>query len=245
MFANDILLLIAHGSARYPDAARVLQNHAATLRDAACFRQVEVGLLNGAPSAAHALSRLGDAPIHVVPFFMEEGYFTHVAIPRLLDADQRTRLCPAIGLHAGIADIIQAQAHRACRAHAIPAHEAAILLVGHGSASAPGRALALHRHAAKVASAAAFARCEAACLEEAPFIADALQALRAHPVIVIGFFAGEGMHVRDDVPEAVAAERSARGGNGYPIHFPGSVTDDPAMTRIILDQAGAHRGRRG
>ena len=244
MFANDNLLLIAHGSVRYPDAARVLQGHAAALRDAACFRQVRVGLLNGAPSVAEALSQPGDATIHVVPFFMEEGYFTRVAIPRLLGSDQRVRLCPAIGVHAGVAEIVQAQARRACRAHDIPPHEAAVLLVGHGSASAPGRALALYRHAAQVASAAAFARCEAACLEEAPLLADALQALRAHPVIVIGFFAGEGAHVRDDVPEAIAAERSARGGKGWPVHFHGSVTDDPAMTRIVLDQASAYVSRR-
>lgn len=239
MLAKDILLLVAHGSARYPDAARALQAHAAALRDKACFRQVEVGLLNGAPSVAEALGRLDDATIHVVPFFMEEGYFTRVAMPRLLGADPRVRLCPAIGVHAGIAGIILAQARRACRVHAIAPHEAAILLVGHGSATAPGRALALHRHAAEVASAAAFARCEAACLEEAPLLADALRDLRAHPVIVIGFFAGEGMHVRDDVPEAIAAERSARGGHGHQVHFHGSVTDDPAMTQIILDQTSA------
>lgn len=244
MFANDILLLIAHGSARYPDAARVLQNHATALRDAACFRQVEVGLLNGAPSVAQSLGQLGDATIHVVPFFMEEGYFTRVAIPRLLGADRRIRLCPAIGIHPGMADIILAQANRACRVHAISPREAAILLVGHGSASAPGRALALYRHAAQVASAAAFSRCEAACLEEAPLLADALRGLRGHPVIVIGFFAGEGMHVRDDVPSAIADEQSARGVDGLQVHFHGSVTDDPAMTRIVLDQAAAYDTRR-
>ena len=243
VLASDILLLIAHGSARYPDAARVLRGHAAALRDAGCFSQVEIGLLNGTPSVTEALNKSRDTTICVVPFFMEEGYFTRIAIPRLLGTDQRVRLCPAVGIHPGLADIIQAQAQRACRARAIPLREAAILLVGHGSASAPGRALALHRHAASVASAAMFARCEAACLEEAPLLADALQALRAHPVIVIGFFAGEGMHVRDDVPKAIEAERSARGENGCPVYFPGSVTDDRAMTRIVLDQAGACDGR--
>ncbi|MDR3533829.1 MAG: CbiX/SirB N-terminal domain-containing protein, partial [Rhodopila sp.] len=103
--------------------------------------------------------------------------------------------------------------------------------------SAPGRALALHRHASRVAATELFARVEAACLEEAPFIAPALSGLRHHPVIVIGFFAGEGGHVRDDLPALIAAEQQARGSTGLAVRFQGSVTDDPAMTQIILDQA--------
>jgi sirohydrochlorin ferrochelatase len=63
--------------------------------------------------------------------------------------------------------------------------------------------------------------------------------LRHHPVVVIGFFAGGGGHVRDDVPALVAAEQAARGPGGAAVRFNGSVTDDPAMPRIILDQAAA------
>jgi sirohydrochlorin ferrochelatase len=68
-------------------------------------------------------------------------------------------------------------------------------------------------------------------------VAEALRGLRAHPVVVIGFFAGDGGHVRDDVPALLAAELAMRGSGGLPVVFHGSVTDDPAMTQIILDQA--------
>jgi sirohydrochlorin ferrochelatase len=112
-----------------------------------------------------------------------------------------------------------------------------VLVAGHGSASAPGRALALHEHAARAGWTGLFARVESACLEEAPFVAEALRGLRNHPVLVIGFFAGDGGHVRDDMPNLVAAERAARGTGGLAVRFNGCVTDDPAMTRIILDQA--------
>jgi sirohydrochlorin ferrochelatase len=122
---------------------------------------------------------------------------------------------------------------------AVPACEAAVLVVGHGSSKAPGRALALHRHTAEVAGTGMFARVEAACLEEPPFVAHMLAELRPYPVVVIGFFANRGGHVLDDVPGLIANEQAARGAGGLAVRFHGSVTDDPAMTRIILDHATA------
>jgi sirohydrochlorin cobaltochelatase len=247
---QDVLLLIGHGSARYPDAGSAMHRHATELRRH--FAQVEVGLLNGSPSVADALTLIGAgqigmrqieaaasrAPIvRVVPFFMEDGYFSRVAVPRAL-AGTPALLCPPIGIHDGIAGLVERQALAACDHMLVPSRSAAVLIVGHGSSSAPGRALALHRHASRVAATELFARVEAACLEEPPFVADALCGLRAHPVVVIGFFANRGGHVRDDVPRLVAAEREARGKTGLAVRLHGSVSDDPAMVEIILDQAG-------
>jgi sirohydrochlorin cobaltochelatase len=236
--ANTALLLIAHGSVRYPDAARVLHRHAESLRAEAMFRQVEIGLLNGSRSVAEALALIDAEAVRAVPFFMEAGYFTREAIPRALGGDPRVHICPPIGLHDGMAGLIERQALAACGTLGVPSRSAAVLVVGHGSASAPGGVLALHEHTARVGWTTLFARVESACLEEAPFVAEALQGLRAHPVVVIGFFAGDGGHVRDDVPALVAAEQAARGSGGLPVMFHGSVADDPVVTRIILDQAG-------
>jgi sirohydrochlorin ferrochelatase len=201
----------------------VLHQHADALRAEGVFAQIEVGLLNGAPSIAEALARITAPTIRVVPFFMEAGYFTNIAIPKAVGDDKRVRFCPPIGVHPAIADI----------AAGLAAPNDAIVLVGHGSASAPGRPLSLHAHAARLA------RAEAACLEEPPFLADVLANLRAHPVSVIGFFAGAGMHVRDDVPGAIAAENAARGPDGHKVRFHGTVTQHPAMTQIIQDQAAS------
>ena len=114
-----------------------------------------------------------------------------------------------------------------------------------GPRRAPGRALALHRHAARVAATELFARVEAACLEEPPFVADTLRGLRAHPVIVIGFFANQGGHVRDDMPALVSSRDSnARQqrvkGDASMAVWPRILT----VTQIILDQAGRHDPRR-
>ncbi len=225
MSANEALLLIGHGSIRYPDAGRALHQHADALREMNAFAQVEVALLNGQPTIGDALSRVAAPSVRVVPFFMEDGYFTRVAIPRALQLaetataaspshPQTVHLCPPVGIHDAMAGLIERHALAACDIAAIPSRNAAVLVVGHGSATAPGRTLALHRHTARAAATELFARVEPACLEERPFVSEALHALRAHPVVVVSFFANQGGHVRDDIPDLIAAEQAARGASG-------------------------------
>jgi sirohydrochlorin cobaltochelatase len=239
--AKQALLLIAHGSTRYPEAARPLWRHVEALRQDMPDTRIEIGLLNGVPSVTDALSAMPAAPVHVVPFFMEAGYFTNVAIPQALGADPRVRLCPPIGVHPDMVDVIEAQARTGCASIGVSPTEAAVLVVGHGSASAPGRALAMQAHAVALAERRIFGQVATACLEESPLLADALRTLAAWPVVVIGFFAGEGMHVRDDVPTAIAAEHMRRGAGGPVVRFHGSVTDDPSLRRVIRAQAGMER----
>jgi sirohydrochlorin cobaltochelatase len=239
MSADEALLLIGHGSVRYPEAASALLRHAEALRRINQFTLVEVALLNGAPSVQDALVRIGTRLIRVVPFFMEDGYFTQVAVPRAL-GNRAARLCPPVGVHDGIAGLIERQALAACDSLGVASRAASVLVVGHGSSASPGRALSLHRHASRVAATELFARVEAACLEEPPFVADALLGLRAHPVVVIGFFANHGTHVRDDVPALIQAEQTARAQAEdvrSEVRFHSCVSDDPMMVQIIMDQA--------
>ncbi len=236
MSVNEALLLIGHGSERYPDASAAMHRHADALRDGGYFAQVEAAVLNGAPAVAEVMGRLAAPLVRVVPFFMEDGYFTRSAVPMAVRGATRIALCPPIGLHDGIAGILERQALAGCVGLGMPSHEVAVVVVGHGSASAPGRNLALHRHASRVASTTLFARVEAACLEEQPFLADTLASLRAHPVVVIGFFASQGGHVRDDVPALIAAETARQ---RPPVRFHGCVVDDPAVAGIVLDHASS------
>jgi sirohydrochlorin cobaltochelatase len=227
---NEALLLIGHGSLRYPDACEAMHRHAGLLREAGHFAQVEAAVLHGSPTVEAMMARIEAPTIRVVPFFMEDGYFSQVAVPLAVKTGVRVALCPPIGLHDGMAGIIERTALHGCADLDVPSHEAAVIVVGHGSARAPGRNMALHRHAARVASTGLFGRVESACLEEAPFFADVAASLRHHPVVAIGFFANAGSHVRDDIPGLVAIEAQAR---GLPIHFRGCVT------AIVLDQASA------
>jgi sirohydrochlorin ferrochelatase len=233
---GEALLLIGHGAARFADAGRILHAHADTLRDAGHFAEVAVGWLNDAPAAADALAGMSARVVHVVPFFMEQGWFVREAIPAALGASDRhvLRYHPPVGVHPRMAELAAARVVDACGADAT---RVSVLLVGHGSARAPGRRMALHRHADVLAADARLAGARAVFLAEPPFVADALAEWRQEAVAVVGFFAGEGGHAQDELPRALAAERALRGDAGAPVLDLGLVADDPAMPDIILAQA--------
>ncbi|MEI7714223.1 MAG: CbiX/SirB N-terminal domain-containing protein [Rhodospirillales bacterium] len=215
--SKDALLLIAHGSTRYPDAGRTALAHAATIREQGHFAMVAVGFLNGAPSASEALARLGDRTIHVVPFFMEDGYFTRIAVPKALTGGEKLSFYPPVGSHSGMVDLIRDR---------IAGHAPSdIVLVGHGSAKSPGRRYALHDHAEQLGARVAF-------LEEPPFLPDTLAEAAGPSIAVIGLFAGEGGHVRDDLPALIAAGRQRYGKKLIDL---GSIGDAPGISDLILD----------
>jgi len=232
---DDALLLVAHGATRFADAGRILFAHADALRAQRCLAEVAVGFLRGSPSAAEALAGLTARVVHVVPFFMEQGWFVRKAVPAALaePGGHELRYHPPVGLHADMATLAAARVRRDCGADASRFH---VLLVGHGSARAPGRAMALQAHAGSLAALGGFAAVRAAFLEEPPLLADALRAWRGKPVAVVSFFAGEGGHVREDVPALLAAERARRDPAAAPLLGLGVITDDRAMPRIILEQ---------
>ena len=213
----------------------MLHAHADVLRAERRFADVAVGLLNGAPSAADALAALVPPVVHVVPFFMEQGWFVRAAIPRALRDrhGHELRYHDPVGVHPDMANLAAERVRHACGSDP---SRFALLLVGHGSARTPGRPMALHRHVAALSATGQFAQVRAAFLEEPPLVADALRAWRAWPVAVVGLFAGEGGHVREDLPGLLAAEQAARGSAGAPLLDLGIIGDDPAMPRIIIDQ---------
>jgi sirohydrochlorin cobaltochelatase len=213
------------------------------LRQGGHFAKVAVGLLAASPSAAEALASLSVAPVHVVPFFMEDGYFTRVAVPRALSAvsgpgeSRPLRYCPPVGTHPGIAGLIERRVAAFCDAAGIDAAGLALVLVGHGSRRSPGRAMAAYAHAAGLARLRRFRSVSTAFLEEAPFVPDIFARLRGGGhVAVVGLFAGEGGHPRDDLPAMIRAEGHDAG--VAPANL-GSIGNHPEMPAIILDQARA------
>lgn len=220
---DDALLLIAHGSARYPDAGRTVLAHAATIRSQGHFAEVAVGFLNGSPTAAEALTALAPRTTHVMPFFMEAGYFTRIAVPKALGEGANLRFHAPIGTHPGMVGLIESRLTRALASRG----PAEIVLVGHGSARSPGRRMALHDHAERLGARVAF-------LEEPPFLPDALAAVSNPLVAVLGIFAGEGGHVLDDFPALLAAARKRLGDGLLDL---GSIGGDPGMVNLILEQA--------
>ena len=244
MFTRDGLLLIGHGSTILPDASRPLLAHAKVIRASGRFREVKVGMLLGEPGAASVVVMLAAAVVHVVPFFLEDGYFTRIAIPDLvlpLAAGRVIRFCQPVGSHDGLSTLMETRLMRHCEMFGTDPASLSVLLVGHGSARNPGRARALRRHAASLEATARFGWVRVAYLEEAPFAAEALANARGHVVAVVGFLANAGIHATNDLPSLVAEERHQRGTHWPPVHDLGSIGGDAAMPALIVDQVTAEK----
>ena len=270
----EALLLIGHGSARYADAGRVLEAQAQALRATGRFAEIAVGFLAGTPTPAEALAALSAPTIHIVPFFMEDGYFTRVALPRALGltsptagdppamgerqavgsrsgadeppgvngptllppplrgragegglaAPAKPHLIPhpPLGIHPDVPALLAARIRAATPIQAI-------VLLAHGSARAPGRLMAAHRHAAALR--AEFPIVENAFLEEPPFVPDALARIGDRPTAVLGLFVNHGTHARDDMPALLQAARAER---TSPLLDLGIIGDDPGIRALIL-----------
>jgi len=245
VFERDALLLVGHGSTILPDAARPLLVHAQVIRQTGSFGEVEVGMLLGEPSAASVFAALTAPVVHVVPFFLDDGYFTRIAIPDLLlplvPPSRVVRFCQPVGLHDGIATLIETRLLSYCDMFGTDPKYLSVLLVGHGSSRGSGRARALRRHAATLESGGRFGWVRVAFLEEAPFVAEALSSARGHVVAVVGYLANEGTHATRDLPLLIARERSQRGTQWPPVHDLGSIGADQALPRLIMDQVTATR----
>ncbi|MGD9786145.1 MAG: CbiX/SirB N-terminal domain-containing protein [Hyphomicrobiaceae bacterium] len=209
--ANPVaVVLVAHGERGGAFSNAVLLGH----RDRVAARlpgvAVHAGVLSGDPAFEDALAgaaATGPGPILVYPFFMAAGYFVGTKIPkRIADAGLagRCRILAPLSAAPSLPDLIVREALRCGPELGAPAADCRLVVCGHGSEVSRASAEATCKAVAAIASTAPFASVVPAFLEEEPFLPDVLAA-DARPTVVSGFFNGDGLHARDDVPEAIAA----------------------------------------
>lgn len=203
------LLLAAHGERRTGSDNQGVAQLAARLQALGLAPAVGFGFVKGAPSISEAVRRLAGRDLLVYPLFLSDGYFTRTLLPRQLSeagafARGRTvRLLPPLGLDPALVDLVLDRARAVARARDWPEARTELVLLAHGSSNNPASRRAAERIAKSIAKRNAFARVRPAFLEEAPFLEDAIVGSRG-PVLVVGLFAGEGLHGGDDVPQRVA-----------------------------------------
>lgn len=221
------LLLCAHGARGVAGAAA---RHAGVLRRQGRFAAVEACALFGAPKLETVLARTAPGPLTVLPFMMAEGYTLQVLEERLRAARPDARLAPALGAHAGIADLLVARALKGLRAHDREPGETALLLVGHGTTRHPDSARTAKRHAAAIRERGIFAEVGVAFLDEAPAVAEAAAVFAAPFIAGVGFLTDAGQHGASDVARLMA--ESGRAG----VYF-GPIGPDPALLPLIVEVA--------
>lgn len=225
------LLVCTHGTHGAVGAAG---QHADVLRRRQVAAEVGACCLKGHPGVGDALAGLSSTTVVLVPLLMADGYAARTLLPRALAeaADDRHRvfLCPPVGLHAGLADIILARGLHRCRQRGWVAAETALVLVGHGTRRNLASTGTAYRQAASVRRSRAFADVAVAFLEAPPLLPDALARLGDRNAVVIGFFADRGMHGEADVPRLLEPFAKVAA-------YDGPIGIVPEIAEIILAQA--------
>jgi sirohydrochlorin ferrochelatase len=203
------LLLAAHGERR-TDADNVgVAALARRLAAEGVAAEVAAGFVKGAPSIDDAIRALAPRDVVVYPLFLADGYFTRVALPRLIgkvrhDSARLIKVLPPLGLDPALVDVIVDEARAVAQASGISQEEIAVVLLAHGSTKDKASRTATEQLADRVRECRRFREIRIALLEEPPSLAEAVDDVRG-PVVVVGLFTGEGMHGVDDAERLVAA----------------------------------------
>ena len=203
------LLLAAHGE-RHADADNAgVAWLARRLTTEGVAAEVVAGFIKGTPSVGEAIRALTPRDVIVYPLFLANGYFTRVALPRLIDkakdddSGRAITVLSPLGLEPALVDVIADEAVAAAHARRIPPQEVTAVLLAHGSTKDRASRIAAGQLADRLRERRRFRDVRLALLEEPPSLADATADVQG-PIVVVGLFAGEGMHGASDAGRLVA-----------------------------------------
>jgi sirohydrochlorin cobaltochelatase len=233
------LTLLAHGSSRRDDD--VILRQAARIRRRNLFADVTVGFVKNNPDLQSAVAAQRTERSYIVPCFMADGYFTRRLIPETLrlsgpitvTAEGRVlNYCAPVGASPLLGEIVRRRVTSACRTIGKSPADTTILLIAHGSPSAPGSFDAIRVTENRLGRSGGFADVRTAFLEEAPTVEDMLSHLAGRNIVAMGILASEGVHGANDVPGLIDA-------SGTDAHYAGVIGAGPGALSLVLERIRA------
>ncbi|MFU8834092.1 MAG: CbiX/SirB N-terminal domain-containing protein [Roseovarius sp.] len=230
---QQFAIIVSHGQPSDPDPAEAeLVAFAQRVSEALPGWHVGAATLARPGALDAALAAAGPAP-RIYPLFMTEGWFTGDALRKRLSAAPEAVILRPLGVSPALpalaADLLR---DRIAAAGWVPS-EVQVFIAAHGSGRSPNSARDTRAFAAALGALLPLAEIRVGFVEEAPYLADAARGL-GEKSLCLPFFAAEGGHVVDDVPEALDATGFA-GQRLRPIGTAPAVPD--LVAREIADSA--------
>ena len=218
-FANDALVLIAHGSTVNAQSSAPTRRLADELRARNIFAEVACAFNLEEPKIDDVPKLVSAKRILIVPVTISEGHFTEQTIPhrlglavagetdyeRIQQRDGRTIIyCHPIGTHPSMTEVLLARAREVVAKHPFPCapkpSETALFIAGHGTEKNANSRKAIEAQVETIAALGEYANVLPVFMEEAPFIADCFTATEAPHIVMVPFFIADGLHTVEDIP---------------------------------------------
>jgi sirohydrochlorin cobaltochelatase len=252
---SSALILVGHGSTLNPDSSAPTFQHADEIIRRDAFAEVHCAFWKEEPSLREVLYMVESDHVYVVPNFISEGYFTETVIPRELELSgaishrmgKTIGYCDPVGNDPRMVDMVLRSARRV--APDVPADQASLLVVGHGTSLNEKSAEATLRQVTQIRRKGSYAEVTEAYMEEAPFVADWRKNTSKKCVIVVPFFIADGLHSYQDIPVLLGIEPEAAVAvgrqeifrrnpyrlDGRELYYAKAIGSEPLMADIILD----------
>lgn len=260
------LVLVGHGSHLNGDSASAVYHYAELLRGHGLFDEVVEGYWKEEPSLRQVLRTTASTDVTVIPLFISEGYFTETVIPREMGLGHQGPLPPGgiarviggrtvrytlpYGVHPRMTDVLLARAREVLPEAQWSEAPTALIVLGHGTTRNGNSKQVIERAAADLGRRGLFQEVHALFLDEAPRVTDWPQRVHAAQVVIVPFFASEGWHTQETIPEelGLSGERTEFAGTPHgpqTVYYSRPVGTHPLVADVILELAEAARNAEG
>ena len=255
------LVLIGHGSHLNPASASAVYAYADLLRSKHLFDEVVEGYWKEEPSLRQVLKTARYTDVTVIPMFISEGYFTETVIPRELGLGHQGPVPPQgvarviggrtvrytlpYGVHPRMSEVILARAYEVCPT--ISPDDTALIVLGHGTTRNENSNKVVYQNAQRLREGGHFAEVHTLFLDEEPKAVGWQQVVKAKQVVLVPFFASEGWHTQETIPEDLGLSGDVTVFEGGPhgvqtLHYAKPVGTHPAVAEVIVQLAEEAHG---
>lgn len=240
------LILVGHGSHLSADSSAPVRAHAERIRGMGIFDEVLEAFWKEEPNLRDAIDLVEGDEVFIVPLFLAEGYFTRVIVPRELGVPPGTsvrhgrviHLCPAVGTHPAMRDLIIRQAIRIAGGEEATRH-ATLIIIGHGTDRSETSGDTVYRLVEALRATRQFTAVDCGFLDEEPKIAGVLERASTPDVVLVPFFVAEGWHTATTIPEELGLGGPLTLRAGQRIWYAPPVGIMPEMPDAIVDVAAS------
>lgn len=234
------LIIVSHGSDRNPQARVPAAEHAKRIHESGRFKRVLVAYWKGHPHLSEILDEVKDSQVTIIPFFMADGYYTRIVIPRAMKlkgpvtrrAGQTIFYTLPVGTHPRVQEVV---VQRAVDAGATSDDGLAIL--GHGTEKYRSSAILAEQMARRIRSEAAFKDAQAVFIDQEPNVRRVFELVQGDHIFMVPKFAADGWHVSETIPEDLQIENGTLERDGRKLTYTRAIGNHPLMAQVMLELA--------